>query len=89
MLELITTEQAITISLQFFFEKCKASGDARPCGPHDKGPFYRAVFGITKKDLSDERFLSRLRRLDLGQSKAPAVNEEGNSKQKKKKAGKG
>jgi hypothetical protein len=51
--------------------------------PHDMGPIYRAVFGITKDELTDEKFLGRLRRAGLGQPKEKAVNKEGNSMQKK------
>ncbi|KAG9515542.1 hypothetical protein KCU99_g5680, partial [Aureobasidium melanogenum] len=58
----VTIEQAIKDCLQNFFEKRRASGDSRPCGPHDMGPIYRAVFGISKEELKDEKFLSRLRR---------------------------
>ena len=81
--ETITIEQAIKSCLQGFFEKRRASGDARRCGPHDMGPVYKTVFGITKEELSDEKFLGRLRRAGLGQPKENAVNKEGNSKQKK------
>ncbi|KAL8942515.1 MAG: hypothetical protein Q9216_001616 [Gyalolechia sp. 2 TL-2023] len=49
-----------------FFEKRKASGDARPCGPHDMLPVYLEVFGVEKDDLRDEKFLGRLRRSGLG-----------------------
>ena len=60
-----TVEEAIYARLQNFFEKRKASGDARPCGPHDMFPIYGSVFGISKEELNDERFLSRLRRSGL------------------------
>jgi hypothetical protein len=43
-------------------DKRKARADARPCGPDDMGPVYRAVFGIAKKELKDEKFLRRLKR---------------------------
>ena len=62
---LITIEEAIKGCLENFFEKRRASGDARPCGPHDMGPIYLAVFGVSKEELKDERFLSRLRRAGL------------------------
>jgi hypothetical protein len=62
---LITIEEAIKSCLVNFFEKRRASGDARPCGPHDMGPIYLAVFGISKGELKDEKFLSRLRRTGL------------------------
>ncbi|KEQ73588.1 hypothetical protein M436DRAFT_72873 [Aureobasidium namibiae CBS 147.97] len=51
--------------LENFFEKRRASGDARPCDPHDMGPIYLAVFGVSKEELRDEKFLSRLRRAGL------------------------
>lgn len=64
----VTIEEAIKSCLRNFFEKRRASGDARPCGPHDMGPIYRTVFGFTNNDLKDEKFLSRLRRAGLEQS---------------------
>lgn len=67
--ETMTIEVAIKSCLQNFFEKRRASGDARPCGPHDMGPIYQAVFGITKEDLKDEKFLSRMRRTVLASQK--------------------
>lgn len=89
--ETMSIEAAIKSCLQNFFEKRRASGDARPCGPHDMGPIYQAVFGITKEDLKNEKFLSRLRRTGLGQSKEKEENasESVSSKQKKKKGQKG
>jgi hypothetical protein len=85
--ETMSIEAAIKSCLQNFFEKRRASGDARPCGPHDMGPIYQAVFGITKEDLKNEKFLSRLRRTGLGQSKEKEKNasESVSGKQKKKK----
>ncbi|KAL5354293.1 hypothetical protein ACLOAV_000381 [Pseudogymnoascus australis] len=80
----LTVEEAITSCLQNFFAKRRASGDARPCGPHDMGPIYRAVLGITTEELRNEKFLGRLRRTGLGRSNEMTVNDEGNSKQKKK-----
>lgn len=65
----VTVEEAIHNWLSDFFEKRKASGDARPCGPHDMVPAYASVFEIVKEDLKDERFLSRLRRSGLGESR--------------------
>ncbi|KAK5685577.1 hypothetical protein LTS10_003658 [Elasticomyces elasticus] len=64
--ERITLEQAISSSLQNFFDKRKASGDCRPCGPHDMVPVYLACFGIEKAEIEDEKFLSRVRRSGLG-----------------------
>ncbi|KFY84397.1 hypothetical protein V500_09345 [Pseudogymnoascus sp. VKM F-4518 (FW-2643)] len=78
----LTIEEAITSCLQNFFAKRRASGDARPCGPHDMAPIYKAVFGITTDELKNEKFLSRLRRTGLGQSNQKTVDDEGRSKQK-------
>lgn len=62
-------EEAIHERLTDFFDKRRASGDARPCGPHDMVPIYATVFGIPKEQLSDERFLGHLRRSGLGESR--------------------
>lgn len=45
-------------------DKRRASGDARPCGPHDLAPRYEALF---VKEIEEEKtsFLSRLRRNGL------------------------
>ena len=64
----ITVERALHYKLANFLDKRKASGDARPCGPHDMVPIYSSIFRITKEDLGDERFLGRLRRSGLGDS---------------------
>lgn len=61
-----TVEDAIKFYLSSFLEKRKASGDSRPCGPHDLAPVYEFVFGISKEELSDEGFLRRVRRQGLG-----------------------
>ena len=61
-----TIEEAIYDRLTNFLDKRKASGDARPCGPHDMVPVYGSIFGIPKEKLEDERFLARLRRSGLG-----------------------
>lgn len=61
-------EQAITSNLQSFFEKRRASGDCRPCGPHDMVPVYLSCFGIDKAELDDDKFVSRLRRSGLSTS---------------------
>ena len=63
--ERISLEDAITSSLANFFEKRRASGDLRPCGPHTLAPVYRRVFGIDRAEIEDARFLSRLRRSGL------------------------
>ncbi|KAI0379524.1 putative C6 transcription factor [Hypomontagnella monticulosa] len=60
-----TVEDAIHTRLENFFEKRKASGDMRPCGPHDMAPVYESVFNISSTELKDERFHSRLRRQGL------------------------
>lgn len=60
-----TVDTAIRILMDNFLEKRKASGDARPCGPHDIAPVYLGLFGITKSELHDQRFLSRLSRSGL------------------------
>lgn len=65
----VTVEEMIHHFLSDFFDKRKASGDARPCGPHDMVPIYGRVFGIQKEELKDERFLSRLRRSGIGDLK--------------------
>jgi len=59
-------EEAIKTRLTNFFEKRRVSGDSRPCGPHDMAPTYEKVFGISRAEIDDERFLSRLRRSGLG-----------------------
>ncbi|KAG9563298.1 hypothetical protein KCU71_g8116, partial [Aureobasidium melanogenum] len=82
----VTIEQDIKDCLQNFFEKRRASGDSRPCGPHDMGPTYRAVFGISKEELKDEKFLSRLRRVGLPRLEAEAIGK--SSEQKAQKEGK-
>jgi hypothetical protein len=64
--ESYTIEDAIKLSLVNFFEKRRASGDSRPCGPHDLAPIYLRVFGLEQAEIQDERFLSRLRRSGLG-----------------------
>ncbi|KAK6434516.1 hypothetical protein LTR95_009302 [Oleoguttula sp. CCFEE 5521] len=61
-----TLEQAITKALENFFEKRRASGDARPCGPHDMVPVYFECFGVEKGEVEDEKFVSRVRRSGLG-----------------------
>ena len=64
----ITIEQALHQKLENFLEKRKASGDSRPCGPHDMVPIYGSIFEITNEDLGEERFIGRLRRSGLGDS---------------------
>ena len=69
-----TVEEVIHIRLSNFFDKRKASGDARPCGPHDMLPIYLSVFNISKEGLEDDRFLSRLKRSGLGDRRATEGN---------------
>ncbi|CAO1596948.1 hypothetical protein XANCAGTX0491_000775 [Xanthoria calcicola] len=59
-------QETIHQRLANFFDKRKASGDSRPCGPHDMLPIYLDVFKLQKQDLKDEKFLGRLRRSGLG-----------------------
>ncbi|KAI4146799.1 MAG: hypothetical protein LQ341_001984 [Variospora aurantia] len=61
-----TIQDNIHQRLVNFFDKRKASGDARPCGPHDMLPIYLDVFKLQKEDLKNEKFLGRLRRSGLG-----------------------
>ncbi|KAL8704969.1 MAG: hypothetical protein Q9201_001915 [Fulgogasparrea decipioides] len=48
-----TIEQALHHKLANFLEKRRASGDARPCGPHDMFPIYSDIFGVSKDELED------------------------------------
>ncbi|KAI4138405.1 MAG: hypothetical protein LQ341_004683 [Variospora aurantia] len=61
-----TIQDTIHQGLAHFFDKRKASGDSRPCGPHDMLPIYLDVFKLQKGDLKNEKFLGRLRRSGLG-----------------------
>jgi hypothetical protein len=81
-----TVEEAIKERLAGFFDKRKASGDSRPCGPHDMTPIYESVFGIHHSELQDERFLGRLRRSGLAVS---TESEKESLKEKKKNGRKG
>ncbi|MDI1486646.1 MAG: hypothetical protein OHK93_005878 [Ramalina farinacea] len=62
----VSVEETIHGAFENFAKKRKASGDARPCGPHGLLPVYCDVFGVTKDQLRDEKFLSRLRRSGIG-----------------------
>ncbi|TGO42466.1 hypothetical protein BHYA_0008g00570 [Botrytis hyacinthi] len=66
-----------------FFEKRKASGDARPCGPYDMGPIYRATFMVSREELKDEKFLGRLRRAGLSEPRTNVTGNVGNNKKMK------
>lgn len=54
--------EAIRNLLGNFLDKRRASGDSRPCGPHDLAPVYAALFGIELEEVQDAKFLGRLRR---------------------------
>ncbi|KAH7303324.1 hypothetical protein B0I35DRAFT_365240 [Stachybotrys elegans] len=58
----LTVHAALETILQNFTEKRRASGDARPCGPHQLAPMYASLFGIGLEEIRDEKFLTRLRR---------------------------
>lgn len=79
----LTVEEAIKEKLVGFFDKRKASGDSRPCGPHDMAPIYESVFEINQNELKEERFSSRLRRSGLGnmpEREVPATSKKKNGK---------
>ncbi|KAI4182354.1 MAG: hypothetical protein L6R41_006024 [Letrouitia leprolyta] len=63
----ITIQDALHQDLEILSEKRRASGDARPCGPHDMFPVCCGVFGVKKEELKDEKFLARLGRTRLGE----------------------
>lgn len=52
--EEVTIEEAIHNRLTDFFDKRKASGDAKPCGPRDMVPIDGGSFGIPTGELKDE-----------------------------------
>ncbi|KAF2165069.1 hypothetical protein M409DRAFT_24455 [Zasmidium cellare ATCC 36951] len=58
-------EDALTTNLQTFFDKRRASGDCRPCGPHDMVPVYLSSFGMEKMEVEDEKSVARVRRSGL------------------------
>ena len=60
-----SVQETIEDCLERFFEKRRASGASRPCGPHDMAPVYEAMFGIGKAELEEEGFLGRLKRSGL------------------------
>ncbi|OAR00445.1 hypothetical protein LLEC1_02418 [Akanthomyces lecanii] len=57
--------EALGILFSGFLDKRRASGDARPCGPHHLAPLYAALFGIAPEEIQDAKFLGRLRRNGL------------------------
>ena len=63
--EPMTVQEMIERCMARFLEKRRASGDFRPCGPHDMAPVYDAVFGLDGADLRAEGFLRRLRKSGL------------------------
>ncbi|KAF5622574.1 zinc c6 transcription factor [Fusarium sp. NRRL 52700] len=58
-------ETAVRTLLGGFLDKRRASGDARPCGPHHLAPLYAKFFGIDLEELKDDKFLGRLRRAGI------------------------
>jgi hypothetical protein len=60
-----TIEQLIKSKLANFFEERIASGDLRPCGPHDLAPIYQQVFGIETVEVQSDQFLGWLHRNGL------------------------
>ena len=77
---LATTEEDIKGRLVNSFEKRRASGDARPCGPHDMAPIYESVFKIEQSEMKDEKFLARLRRCGLDDSPESVKQKDGKKK---------
>lgn len=57
-----TVGEAIGSRLTTFFEKRRASGDARPCGPHDMVPVFLNIFGMKKSEIEEEKFVARVKR---------------------------
>jgi hypothetical protein len=54
--------EVVRALLTSFFDKRRASGDTRPCGPHHLAPLYALLFGVNLREMQDENFLGRLRR---------------------------
>ncbi|KAL8964078.1 MAG: hypothetical protein Q9183_004720 [Haloplaca sp. 2 TL-2023] len=87
-----TVETAIQDHLSNFLDKRRAGGSFEPCGPHDMVPVYRTVFGISKEDLKDNKFLSRMYRwglhdagTDADTSTTPSTKSKSSIEGKKKK----
>ncbi|KAK1525191.1 UMTA methyltransferase [Colletotrichum abscissum] len=55
----LTVEEAIETVMNGFLDERRASGDTKPCGPHDLAPIYAALFGIHLLELQSHQFLSR------------------------------
>lgn len=68
----MTLGDAITAHFSNFLAKREASADFRPCTAHDLAPAYMTCLGLTKAELEDECFLSRLRRQGLPEAEAEA-----------------
>ncbi|KAI1762814.1 putative C6 transcription factor [Hypoxylon sp. FL1150] len=60
-----SVEHMLHATFARFLEKRRASGDSRPCGPHDMAPVYEAIFGVSRADLEEANFLRRLRKSGL------------------------
>ena len=60
-----TIQDTINQRLANFLAKRKASGDPRPCGPHDMLPIYLDVFKLRRGDLKKKKFIARLRKSGL------------------------
>ncbi|WKT40981.1 hypothetical protein QSH57_005787 [Fusarium oxysporum f. sp. vasinfectum] len=58
-------ETAVRTLLGSFLDKRRASGDARPCGPHHLAPLYAKFFGIDLEELKEDKFLGGLRRAGI------------------------
>ncbi|KAF5642619.1 uncharacterized protein FTJAE_3507 [Fusarium tjaetaba] len=58
-------ETAVRTLLGGFLDKRRASGDARPCGPHHLAPLYAKFFDIDLEELKEDKFLGRLRRAGI------------------------
>ncbi|KAG9258489.1 putative C6 transcription factor [Emericellopsis atlantica] len=63
-LEGMAFEEAVHKALNAFdyANRCKASGDFRPCSQNLLAPLYASLFGIKLEELKDEHFLTRLRK---------------------------
>lgn len=55
-------DDCMTVLLVGFLDKRKASGDARPCGPHHLAPLLASLFGIDLEEVQHENFLRRMKR---------------------------
>lgn len=63
-------EKANKARLTNFLEKRRASGNSRPCGPHDMAPIYESVFGINSSELQDDNFIRQVNKAWLPNSEA-------------------